>query len=200
MKTNREFLNGIYAKAEVLEKEKNKRVKGPSMFYRMASIAALIILIPTIFLWNSNRGYEELASPTMVRTIDDPISYFGEADFIVIGKARKINESQYVKEGNYIFTDINMDIIEVLKGEINNGEIIVRVSGGKVQSEKLKSKMDSEFIKGKNSLLFLSKDESGIYSLVNSESQFLESGSDLFKDKLGNEYTLEEIKNIILEE
>ncbi|NLC03430.1 MAG: hypothetical protein GX787_04020 [Tissierellia bacterium] len=200
MKTNREFLNGVYAKAEILEKEKNKSKKSPRMFYRFGSIAALIILIPTIFFWNSNRAYEELISPMMVRTIDDPMSYFGEADFIVIGKTEKINESQYIKEGNYIYTDIDINIMEVLKGEVNDGAIVIRVNGGKVKKEKLKSKMDSEFIKGENSLLFLRKDESGIYSLVSSESQFIESGRDLFKDKLGNEYTLDEIKNIIMEE
>lgn len=200
MKTNREFLDGIYSKAEELQKETTKDYKTPRINYRFASIAAMIILIPTIFFWNSNRGYQELVSPMMVRTMNDPSSYFYEADFIVIGKTEQVGTSQYVKEDNYIFTDITIKIDEILKGQIDEEEIVIRVNGGKVRKEKVWSQMDSEFIKGKTSLVFLTQDNSGIYHLINNESQFEQVDEDLFKDKLGNEYKLEAIKNIIMEE
>lgn len=200
MKTNREFLEGVYSKAEALEKERTKNYKTPRINYRFASLAAMIILIPAIFLWNSSRGYQELASPMVVRTMNDPTSYFYEADFIVIGQTEEVGKSQYVKEDNYIYTDITIKIDEILKGQIDEEEIVLRVNGGKVKKEKLWSQMDSEFIKGKHSLIFLSRDDSGTYYLINSESQFQQVGEDLFRDKLGNQYKLEEIKNIIMEE
>lgn len=200
MKSNREFLNGVYAKAELLEREKTKNVKPWRFNFRLASIAAMIILIPTIFFWNSDRGYEELSGPMIIRTIDNPVTYFQEADFIVIGETVKSNDSKYVEEGNYIYTDIVFKLDEVLKGEISEEEIILRVNGGKAKKEKLKSEMESQFIKGEESLVFLMLDENGTYSLINSESKFEKVAEDLFKDKMGNEYKLEEVKNIIMEE
>lgn len=194
MKSNREFLDGIYSKAEALQNETRKPYKTQRIYYRFASIAAMIILIPTIFFWNSNRGYEEIPSPMMIRTIDNPNSYFQEADFVLIGETEKIAESKYVKEGNYIYTDITFKIEEVLKGEIDDKEVIIRANGGTVKSKKLRSKMLSEFIEGKTSLVFLSQDEKGIYHLISSESKFEEVEKDLFKDKLGNEYKLEQIR------
>lgn len=197
MKSNREFLDGVYSKARTLEKETTKPIKTQRMYYRFASIAAVIILIPTIFLWNSNIAYEEITSPMMIRTMNNPSSYFYEADFIVVGKTEELGKSQYVKEDNYIYTPVTLSIKETLLGEIHESKIVLRVNGGKVKKERVWSKIDSNFIEGKNSLVFLSKDENGIYRLVNSESQFEEIEKDLFKDKLGNEYSLEEIKNLI---
>lgn len=197
MKNNREFLDGIYSKAEVLQNETRKETKAPKMYYRFASIAAIIILIPIIFFWNSNMGYEEILAPMVIRNINDPSTYFQDADLIVIGNTEEIGTSQYVKEDNYIYTPVTLSVKEILLGQIEESEIVLRVNGGKVRKEKVWSKSDSNFIEGKNSLVFLSKDENGIYHLVNNESQFEEVEKDLFKDKLGQEYSLEEIRKII---
>lgn len=197
MKNNREFLDGIYSKAEALQNETREQAKAPKWNYRFASIAAIIILIPTIFFWNSNMGYEEISAPMIVRNINDPRTYFHDADFIVTANTVEIGKSQYVKEDNYIFTPVTLSVKEILLGQIEESEIILRVNGGKVKKEKVWSKIDSNFIEGKDSLVFLSKDENGIYHLINSESQFEEVGNDLFKDKLGQKYSLEEIRKII---
>lgn len=194
MKSNRQFLDGIYSKAEVLENERSKHYKAPRMNYRFASIAAMIILIPTIFFLNSNRGYQDIPSPMVIRTIDDPNLYTQQADYVFIGQTGEIGESKYVKEDNYIYTDVTFNIEEVLKGEVEDKNIIIRVSGGIVKREKLRGKLQTEFIEGKTSLVFLTKDEKGIYDLISSESKFEEIEKNLFKDKLGNEYKLEEIK------
>ena len=194
MKSNKEFLDGIYSKAEALENERTKPVKNPRIYYRFAAFAAMIILIPTVFFWNSDRGYEEISSPMVVRTINDPSSYFYDADVIVIGQTKEIAKSKYVKEENYIYTDITFKVEEVLKGDVEVKDIILRVNGGIVKAERVKAEMQSEFIEGKNSLVFLFKNEDGIYNLISSESKFEEVEKDLFKDKLGNDYKLEDIK------
>lgn len=194
MKSNKEFLDGIYSKAEALENEGTKPVKNPRIYYRFAAIAAMIILIPTISFWNSHRAYEEISSPMVIRTINDPSSYFYDADVIVIGQTKEIAKSNYVKEENYIYTDITFEVEEVLKGDVEVNDIILRVNGGIVKAERVKAEMQSEFIEGKNSLVFLLKNEDGIYHLISSESKFEEVEKGLFKDKLGNDYKLEEIK------
>lgn len=194
MKSNKEFLDGIYSKVEALENERTKPVKNPKIYYRFAAIAAMIILIPTISFLNSHRAYEEISSPMVVRTINDPSSYFYDADVIVIGQTKEIAKSNYVKEENYIYTDITFKVEEVLKGDVEVRDIILRVNGGIVKAERVKAEMQSEFIEGKNSLVFLLKNEDGIYHLISSESKFEEVEKDLFKDKLGNDYKLEEIK------
>lgn len=77
--------------------------------------------------------------------INYPISNFLESDFIIIGETKEIEDSVYVDEGNYIYTDIIISIDGVFLGEIENDEIRVRVNGGKVKKEKVFSKMEGDF-------------------------------------------------------
>ena len=57
--------------------------------------------------------------------------------------------------------------------------------------------MEGEFKKGSKSLLFLQKEE-GVYYLVNDgEGQFLEVEKDVFIDKQGNKYNIDDIKDNI---
>jgi hypothetical protein len=197
MKNDREFLNGIYAKAEVLQRETDKTKKSNKVYYKFVSMAALIILIPTLLFLNNDFGYKEIHPMTRMISISDPGTYFYEADFIVIGKVKEVKNSKYVEEENYIFTDVVIIPDQVLKGDIKGNEIVLRINGGKVRSEKVYSNMESEFIKGKTSLLFLRKDNEGFYNLVNDKSQFLEIENNIFRDELGNKYSLEDIENNI---
>lgn len=199
MKTNREFLNGVYAKAENLQSEININKRNNKKYYRFASVMALVILIPTFFMLNNNLNYKEIQQGVMVRAMsNDPLEYFNESDFIVIGETKDIGESRYIKHENYIYTDMKIGIDQVLLGEIDDPEIVVRVNGGRVKSDKVYSKMESEFVQGKRSLLFLIQYEDGLYQLVGGESQFLEVEKDIFVDKLGNKYSLEDIKKNIM--
>lgn len=197
MKNDREFLNGIYAKAEVLQRETDKTKKTYKKYYRFASMAALIILIPTLLFLNNDFGYKEIHPMTRMISISDPSTYFYEADFIVIGKVKEVKNSKYVEEEDYIFTDVVIIPDQVLKGDIKENEIVVRINGGKVRSEKVYSNMKSEFIKGKTSLLFLRTSDEDFYNLINDKSQFLEIENNIFRDELGNKYSLEDIENNI---
>lgn len=201
MKNNKEFLEGVYSKAKILEEERNKKNLLHKRYTRFSSIAAIIVILPLLVfksqIYEPN-NYKEI--PQMVRmiSIEDPQLNFLEADYIVIGETKKIYKSQYVKEGNYIYTDVAIHIDNVLLGDIDEDEIILRVKGGKVKKEKVFSMLEGEFEKGSKSLLFLYKDENNIYYLVNgSESQFAEIEKDLFMDKSGNKYDLDYIKENI---
>lgn len=197
MKNNREFLDGIYDKAKVLQYETNKRKAINKRYYRLASIAALIILIPMFVFVNNNLGYKEIHEKTRMISLSDPNSYFYEADFIVIGEVNEIKQSIYKEEENYIYTDIVITLDQALRGDIKEEQIVLRINGGKVKKEKVYSKMESEFSKGKRYLLFMIKGDGEIYHLVQGESQFIEKRKDVFEDKLGNKYSLEDIENKI---
>lgn len=201
MKANREFLEGIYKKAELLEKEKIKKSTIYKRYIKISSMAAAIAVIVPLILFKEQisipKDYNEIPQVVRMFTLNDPIVNFYEADYVVIGETKKINKSQYVKEDNYIYTDITIGVDEIFLGDIHNDEIILRIKGGKVEKEKVFSQMEGEFKKGKKSLLFLQK-EKGIYYLVNGdESQFLEIEKDIFIDKQGNKYNMDNIKDNI---
>lgn len=204
MKDNKEFLEGIYRKAEILEKEKLKEEPKRNIPYqryiKFASVAAIFIIIPLILL---NSGtltpYTDIGShQPRIMTINDPMTNFLGSDFIIIGETKEIKDSIYVKEENYIYTDIIISVGEVFLGEIENKEITVRVNGGKVKKEKVLANMEGDFNKDERSLLFLQKHSEEIYSLVNNgDGQFKEIEKDIFIDKYGDRYSLEDIKNYI---
>lgn len=201
MKANREFLEGIYKKAELLEKEKIKKSTIYKRYVKISSMAAAIAVIVSLILFRGQisipKDYNEIPQVVRMFTLNDPMVNFYEADYIVVGETKKINKSQYVKENNYIYTDITIGVDEIFLGDIHNDEIILRIKGGKVEKEKVFSQMEGEFKKGKKSLLFLQR-EKGIYYLVNGdESQFLEIEKDIFIDKQGNKYNIDNIKDNI---
>ena len=196
MKSNRSFLEGVYSKAEILQKEVNKQRLRKKMYYRFASVAAMIVLIPTIYFMNNNLEYREIQKPMYIRTVDHPLSYFDEAEFIVSGQTKEIKESRYIKDRDHIYTDIVYTIDKVFLGNMEKTEIVIRVDGGKVKSERVYQNIESKFIEGQRSLVFLYEEE-GIYYLVRGDSQFTQIERDEFIDKQGNYYDLEKIEEII---
>ncbi|MDR7869391.1 MAG: hypothetical protein RIN55_00930 [Tissierellaceae bacterium] len=201
MKSNKEFLEGVYNKAKIMEEERKNKNYIYKKYLRFSSIAAIIVILPLLVfrsqIFESN-DYVEIPQMARILELVDPQLNFLEADYIVIGKAKKIYKSQYVEESNYIYTDVDIQLENVLLGDIKENEILLRVKGGKVKKNKIFSAMEGEFSKSNKSLLFLNKDENGVYYLVHgSESQFSEIDKDLFVDKTGNTYDLDIIKENI---
>ena len=200
MKNNRDFLEGVYKKAGVLEREKVKKNRIYRNTVKLGTIAAaLVIIMPLAFnsINLSTKNYIEV--PQMARSMDmtDPMANFYDAEDIIIGKVKNISKSQYVEESNYIYTDITIEPKEVFLGDINEDEITLRIRGGKVKKQRKFSQIEAEFKKNEKSLLFLYK-EDNIYYLANGkDSQFLELENNMFIDKEGNKYSIEDIKNNI---
>ncbi|WIV13736.1 hypothetical protein [Proteiniborus sp. MB09-C3] len=203
MKDNRGFLEGVYNKAKLLERKKAKRSMVYKRYARLSTVAAAIVIAIPLLLYRGQssvpKGYTEIhqIQTPRVYSIDDPMLNFYTAEYIIAGETREVGKSQFAKEDNYIYTDITIRVEQVFLGDIHKDEIILRVKGGKVKKEKVFSVMEGEFKKGSKSLLFLQERE-GIYYLVNgSESQFLEAEKNIFIDKQGNKYKLDDIKNYI---
>lgn len=176
MKNNREFLDGIYKKAEILEREKFKRKKTYNNFIRYSSVAAILIILPLLLFNNQILRPNNIKAPIEPRIISifEPISNFDDADYIIVGTTGKVKKD-----------DVTILIDEIYYGDLVEDEIHLEGSS-----------IASLFKKGKRNLLFLNND--GKYYLTYGENSiFRETEKNIFEDSQGNKYNMENIKNYI---
>lgn len=186
MKNDKEFLKGIYEKAEILEREKTQSNSIYKKYMKYSSVAALIIILPLIFKSEilSPKNNEIQTPEPRIIMMNNPVSNFTESDYIVIGKIKEIDKGETKEES----IDVIVSLEDKLLGDIYEDEIIL----------KMPSYMEDEFKEGNRSLLFLYKDENQVYKLFNEiDGQFIELVQNVFVDKLGNQYSLEDIKKNI---
>lgn len=178
MKNDKEFLEGIYKKAEVLEREKYKKNRVFNNFIKYSSVAAIFIILPLLLFNNQISKPNNIDTPIQPRIMNvmDPMTNFYEAEYILIGTTEKIDKD-----------NITICIDEVLYGDISTDEIIIDVSNGVIA--------DAFIIEEKN-LLFLNKDDK-FYLTLGIDSIFKETNNGVFEDSFGNEYNLKEVKNNI---
>lgn len=185
MKNDREFLEGIYQKAEVLKREKFQKKFPYKMYIRYSSVAAILVILPLLIfkdqIFELNNEIET-PQPRVTRMMER-VDYFSQAEYIVIGKTKEISN----QKSNEEFVDIVILLENNILGEIEDDEIILRVE----------SHIKEEFKVGDRNLLFLYRQENKYNLLDGSNSQFKELVNDVYVDKYGNQYSLEDIKNNI---
>jgi len=187
MKSDKQFLEGVYQKAKMLKKEQTLKRASYTKYIKYSSVAALFIIVPLLFFnskpWSPNNEVE-FPQPR-VMTINNPVSNFYEADYILIGETQEIDTLKSRPD----IVKIIISVDKVFLGEINDSTISLNIQAN----------IESEFNKGDRSLLFLYKEkEDDIYSLVNdSDGCFKELVKDVFVDKNGKEYGIEDIENTI---
>lgn len=184
MKNDREFLDGVYKKAELLKTEKNKTRTLYIKYSSLAAVFLLVVTIPFIMFRDQNIDKNKEAEnhePQMIRMMGEPRDNFTESDYIVIAKIEK------KLDNHEEFMDIEVSIEEILRGEIKGKEIVLSVP----------SYLSDEFKIGDKNLLFLYSWEDKYSLLDDINSQFEESKKDEFRDKQGNQYSLKDIKNKI---
>lgn len=190
MKDNREFLQGIYEKANMLEEEKCRKYRLYKNFLRFSSVAALMIVIPLILIKmqvpQSNIPSEIAQNaPKEIRmfTTNDPVSNFTNAEFIVIGRTKEVSKGS----PDNTFINLTIGIDEVFLGNIDK-EIDLKVSDF----------LNIDFKKNSRNLLFLYRGEENIYYLIDENTgYFKEREKDVFQDNLGNLYNTQDIKDNI---
>ena len=93
------------------------------------------------------------------------------SDLIITGTVSKLGESKWsnpdfkvADKRNILQTDIFVEIDEILFGEYNKENVVVRIDKGYDKSQKIRYISDSypDFEKGENVLLFLSRDDSDV--------------------------------------
>ena len=84
MKNDREFLEGIYKKAEILEREKFKRRKTYNNFIKYSSVAAIFIILPLLLFNNQifKSNNIDLPMEPRIMNVIDPISNFNDAEYV----------------------------------------------------------------------------------------------------------------------
>lgn len=177
MKDNREFLDGIYAKAKILEEEKRKKNTRTRYYLQLTSVAALLILIPFFAFKDNILGNQPIE--TRLRpgqeisafSLEDE-DYFLESDYIALGKVLDSTNLEGEKMR-----------IEIKKTFLGRTEKLIMVEG-------------LEEYRGESLLLFL-KEEKTSYSLVEEQSFFIEIKEDVFQDSHGNIFTIQDIEDNI---
>ncbi len=177
MKNDREFLEGIYKKAEILEREKFKRRKTYNNFIKYSSVAAIFIILPLLLFNNQIFKSNNIDLPIEPRIMNviDPISNFNDAEYVLIGTTKKIGKNNIL---------ISLD--EIFYGDLGEKEIHLDTS----------NIMSIKFKKGERNLFFLNKDDK-YYLTYGVDSMFKEIENNVFEDSYGNKYDLEDIKNNI---
>ena len=138
-----------------------------------------------------------------------------DTDVIVVGKVDQINPSMWSNENPYapvdaraiIQTDIDVNVTDVLKGELNDPEkVVVRIEKGETDDAILTSEGYPDFSENEDVMLFLSRDDG---DLATSEDYYVLTGMRQGKF-VGNEdsgtyssdvaeVSVEEIKDLIVE-
>lgn len=181
MKSDREFLRGVYERAEMLKKEEKEKKNPYIKYLRYSSLAALVIILPLLIFQSQIWPTDDIESiePRMVRMLDE-IDVFLESDYIVIGEISKIQA-----DGD--FHDIVIDLDQVLFGEIEIKDLVFKIPFF----------LKDNFKIGDRNLFFLYKEE-GQYRLTDEyNSQWKQVEEGIFEDQNGNKYNLQEIEDKI---
>jgi hypothetical protein len=185
MKNDREFLDGIYQKAEILKKEKSKQSLNYNKYIRYSSLAALLVLVP-ILLFNSQLLNKDKVLPANMPRVASMLTsdeVFANAEYVIIGETENREEINPDAE----FVEVNISISDTILGKMPQNRITLSVE----------DYIEAEFKEGERDLLFLYKDGEK-FRLINAlEGKFKSIDKDNFEDPYGNQYSIEEIKQKI---
>lgn len=186
--TDREFLDGIWQKAAVLEEEKKRAMqKRPilrrRMFAGIAAAAAVFVVCVAVGTrqpaMEIPAGYEamEAAAPRaamLMAETDDEI--FANADLILLAKTAKIGSSVYTAGNQSILTPVTFLPEKTYKGEWLAEELVVEVAGGVDHQKRLYMEYEAVFYPEEEALLFLTMDETGRVKLCSGGKYTLAEG------------------------
>lgn len=176
MKNDREFLDGIYQKARMIEDNAVAKPKKIDLSFVVShrilgAVAAvfLLIAIPSVTYASQPQmeipsGYIDLA-PSIGKTrihAAPPQTGDGDlfeySDIICTAKVLKIENSVYEKDNERIITNVQIKPNCVLKGESVDKVLTIQVKGGFDKNTKAYLDYEATFAQGEDVLLFLEKD------------------------------------------
>ncbi|MDX9916595.1 MAG: hypothetical protein RBT15_01110 [Gudongella sp.] len=183
MKSNEEFIRGIYVKAELLEIQNKKPEKNFNRYIKIASIAAIVVLMPLLAL-NSGIFKKEdlpnLAAVPRTLSLGDTQANIEDAEMIVVADIDSVKAQE---------DSMSMDVkvLQVLSGAVEDDKLSVELPFTTIDYEGRKKV-----------ILLLFKDYEGKFEILNGEQGILiHTQHNLYYDFFGDQYSLEEIKDII---
>jgi len=187
MKSEKEYLDGIFAREESFQKQRVNQIKAKKVKISVISavsvflVIALVTYYTTVYMSVSNVNVQ--GNYMTYRTIDELDK---AADLIIIGSPTvdfedRIHEVKYFPDGviqdYYTLTDITIEKIikEPNDSSIKQGNTIQIVEPiGLVQSiigkQKMKIEGYDEMLKDNRYIIFLKKNSNGVYSIINMNS------------------------------
>ena len=181
MKTDREFLDGIYEKATALDDATPTKVKITYLQrnIKMLAIVAgfIFVAIPSLLYFNQ----QTMEVPTEFQTtapigirgfsMFDESTLADDSEIILTAQVTKIDKSVYDADNSSIITNVSIKPTEVLKGSVDSKVIEVCVNGGYDKKSDTFVAYEAIFKRSEDVLLFLNKDP-------NSDSYILSGSSD----------------------
>ena len=178
MKSDREFIDGIYDKAkkiDVTQKHKNNMII--NYYFKPAIVVALILIVSPFIIFPSfnksteiPKGYTNKTPITRGFSISPDLdSMIQQSDLIIRGKITDIFKSEYEDNG-LLFTEIEVKQIETFKGQDNKDHIILKIRGGFDEISKTYVEYEANFKEKEDTLLFLKRIDNSTYELTFSTS------------------------------
>ncbi|MCR3955809.1 MAG: hypothetical protein NUK57_05880 [Gudongella sp.] len=181
MKTDKEFLKGVYEKVDMLERESIENKPGFGIFLKYSSVAAIFILIPLLYMMTQGNPATpqdiplEVAGPR-VRSSENTNWILEYADTIVTG----VVEKRVSENGNQIL----IRVASVVRGQVSEDSILV--------SDNLEYK--GEFA-GREAMFLLENTHDG-YSLINGmEGVLYKDAPGLYVDVFGQRHSEEKLRD-----
>ncbi|MBU5436837.1 hypothetical protein KQI42_02385 [Tissierella sp. MSJ-40] len=174
MKSDREFIDGIYNKAkkiDIIQKHKNNMII--NYYFKPAMVVALILIVSPLIIFSSFNKSTEIPKGYTNKTpiargfsiSSDLDSMIQQSDLIVRGKITDIFKSEY-EDNDLLFTKIEIKQIETFKGQDNKDHIILKIRGGFDKKSKTYVEYEANFKEKEDTLLFLKKIDNSTYELT----------------------------------
>jgi hypothetical protein len=179
MKSDQEFLAGVYAKARRMAAEEKAALAWSGQAHsrrqpalQRAAVAALIVLLPlaaiiSVYL-NSDLGYRKIDA-IHIASFFEYQALLEQSDLVVTGHFNSFAAGVYLEDENILFTDASFDIDRTIKGELT-GTITIRLQGGKDPFRRVFADLEVDQSTKAQRLLFLRLDDNGYYQLCQSSS------------------------------
>ncbi len=179
MKSDQEFLTGVYTKARRIAAEEKAALawsrqahsQRPQTLQR-AAVAALILLLPFAaiisFYLNSDLGYRKIDA-IHIASFFEYQALLEQSDLVVTGHFSSFASGVYLEDENILYTDASFAIEQTIKGE-QTGTITIRLQGGKDPFRRVHADLEVDQSTKTQRLLFLRLDEAGYYQLCQSSS------------------------------
>lgn len=218
MKSDREFLDGIYEKArfseKLIEEQKSKIINikpKKSILMRLTAAAAAIVLVATpisIYLNQPQMTVPQQAAgdlPMSIRAMTirpDAQMLADNSELILTAKITKIEKSVYDEGKSRIITSVKLRPTEIIKGDFTQKNLHLKVNGGYLKKSDAYEPYEAVFEISEDVLLFLKLDEDkNSYILSDGEySKYSRSGLDEEQSYMGTDdmtISISEITKIV---
>jgi hypothetical protein len=176
MKSDREFLAGVYLRARRIAAEEEAATRWfrptPLTYGQRAAAAALIVLLPLVLILSvflaGDMGYRRLDGIHLA-SFSDAATLTAQSDLVVIGRFTAFATGRYQASSDTVQTAAVFQVWQSFKSDAP-AAITVLLQGGKDPYRRVYADLETERSTALRQLLFLRQDEDGVYRLTQGAS------------------------------